>query len=295
MTALAETWLLLFLLAAGLGTGAALVLAVERLLDDAWTDRLRPTLAALARFGPLAALLLLPALTWFAPLLYPPETHGVSRIARAGAALAIATVLGWVVARRDAGRWSGGITLMLLVLVGALAMEDWALSRDPSWTGSVQGVALLTGQAAAALSLATLRAAWHGTPGDRAARTGLERMLLALALAALWFWFTQYLVVYAADIPAEAAWYLRRQAWPWGALKTLVGLPALLGAIALGLVPQWTGWRFVAVATLLIVHHAVHVLWVLRPEAGAGVTLAWTDAAALLMLAPVLAARQLAR
>lgn len=293
MTALAESWLLLIVLVAGLGLGATLVLAVTLLLRDDWAAPLRPSLVALARFGPLVAVALLPALIWFAPMLYPPGEYAPVRLLRTAATLAVITGLGWWVTRPTASRWSGGVALMVLTLVGALALEDWALSRDPSWTGSVQGVALLVGLAAASLSLATLRAVGLRVLGDGAPATGLERMLLTLALTVLWLWFTQFVVVYAADMPAEAAWYLRRQAWPWGALKHALGVPALLAAVALALVPQWRAWRFAAVAVLLLIQQAVHLLWLLRPQIGSG-ALAWTDAAALLPLF-VLAVQPFAR
>lgn len=274
MSALAETWLLLFLLAAGLGLGGALVLALGRLLADDWLDPLHPPLATLARWGPALALLLALPMGWLAPSLWPWAAEGAARNAwhhpgfvhaRTLAALALWTWLGWRLAAGGSRGW-GGAALLTLLLTGALLMDDWALSRDPEWSGSVQGLALLAEQAAAALALAALAS---GLPRDDSARTGLERALLALALAVLWLWFTQYLVVYAADIPAEAAWYLRRLDGAWRILKVGIALPALLGAIALAIVPQWGRWRLRAVGALLLLHHLAHLVWVVRPEARA--------------------------
>ncbi|MFL1462962.1 hypothetical protein ACI6QG_12210 [Roseococcus sp. DSY-14] len=294
LPALAEAWLPLFLLLAGLGLGAALALALGRLLEEHWLAPLHPGLAALARGALPAALLLALPLPALAPLLWPAGT-GWGAPAALGARslllLALWCGIGWWLAAPGGGRWRGGAALLLLLPTGALAMEDWALARDPAWSGSVQGVALVTEQAAAALGLATLAALRRrAAPGGAEARTGLERALLALALGVLWLWFTQYVVVYAADIPAEAAWYLRREQAPWIWLKLGVALPALGGAIALALVPQWRDWRLGAVAALLVLHHAAHLLWVVRPEAPAGAASPWADAAALALAGLALAA-----
>jgi hypothetical protein len=214
---------------------------------------------------------------------YRADNGVLPGLLRAAAVLAACAALGWMVAAPAVPRWRAGVAAALLTLLGALAMEDWALSRDPGWTGSIQGVALLTGQAAAALSLATLAAQCDGRPRAIGGRTGLERTLLVLGLASLWFWFTQFVVVYAADIPAEAAWYVRRQGWPWAILKA-VAVAVLLAAVALALLPQWRPWRFSAVASLLIVQHLAHLLWLVRPEAAPGAASLWLDGAVLLAL-----------
>lgn len=275
----AEAWLPAFLLAAGLTLGALVTLALGHLLGEAWLAPLRPPLAAMARAAPVLLILALPLLL-AAPALYPwaatplpgatdwyaPEVFRL----RSLALLLLWAGLGWLLARpRVRGRTAGG-ALLLLMLTGALAMEDWALSRDHAWTGSLQGLALVVEQAGAAMALATLLALRHGFPGampDEDARTGLERALLTVAMATLWLWFVQYIVVYAANLPHEAAWYLRRAAGLWGWVKAGIALPALLAAIGLALVPQWRRWRLVAVCALLLVQHLAHLTWVVRPDA----------------------------
>lgn len=276
---IAEAWLPLFLLVAGLGLGAACALAIGRLLREEWLEPLHAALAPLARWAPLLALVLALALPAFAPALYGGD--GMPRLARAAAALAAWAALGWWLAAPGGGRRRGGVALAILALSGALAMEDWAAARDPGWAGSVQGVALLAGATLAALALAALLRPTM----ERPARTGLERALLALALGVLWLWFTQYIVVWAANIPAEAAWYARREAWPWNALGLGVALPALLGGIALAIVPQWADWRLRLVAALLLLNQAASLIWLLRPEAPPGVAHPLADGAALLLAA----------
>lgn len=271
----AEAWLPAYLLAAGLTLGALVALALGHLLGEAWLAPLRPSLAAMARAAPVLLILALPLLL-AAPVLYPwaaaPMPGATPWYApdafrlRSFALLLLWAGLGWLLARpRVRGRTAGG-ALLLLVLTGALAMEDWALSRDHAWTGSLQGLALVVEQIGAAMALATLLALRRDLPGE-AARTGLERALLTFAMATLWLWFVQYIVVYAGNLPQEAAWYLRRSDGVWGWVKAGIAVPTLLAAIGLALVPQWRRWRLAAVSALLLVQHLAHLAWVVRPDA----------------------------
>jgi len=265
VTALAEAWLLGFLLAATLGAGALAVFSAGILLQERWVEPLRPVLGAAAG----AAWLLIPFALPLLPVLdrLYPWTDGAKAIAvpAAGAAiLALWALLGRLLARPAPTRWRAGAALLLVALSAAIGFEDWALSRDPGWVGSLHGIALMVGGAAAVLSLAVLG---RGEPKDLTARTGLERALLTLGIFALWLWFVQFLTVWAADLPAEAAWYLRRQEGGWFWLKAAVAVPALLGAIALSALPQWRPWRMRLVCALLVVQHAALVLWTVRPDA----------------------------
>lgn len=291
LPALAEAWLPAFILAVGLTLGAMVALALGHLLNEAWLQPLHAPLAAIARGAPVLLPLALPLLlatTVLFPWAATPEAgwyHPLVFLGRSLALLLLWAALGRLLARdRVPARIAGG-ALLLLVLTGALAMEDWALSRDRSWTASLQGLALLVEQIGVALALATLLALRRGLAAGGeaalAARSGLERALLGFGLATLWLWFVQFIVVYAANLPDEAAWYLRRSEGGWGWLKAGIALPGLLAAIALALVPQWRDWRLAAVCALLVAQHLAHLAWVVRPDAAlaGGVTAALADAA----------------
>ncbi|MFH5925555.1 hypothetical protein [Roseomonas xinghualingensis] len=264
MTAFAEAWLLAFLLAATLGAGALVVLSAGILLREVWLVPLRPAFSAAVRTMPILILLALP-LFFLAGRLYPWAEPPRTMIAGTASVMILVlwSALGWFLMRARA-KWMAGATLLLIVLSGAVGFEDWALSRDLSWAGSLHGIALLTGGATAFLALAILA---RGEPEDAEARTGLERALLALAIMTLWLWFVQFITVWAADLPPEAAWYLRRQDGFWFWLKAGLILPALLCAIAFAAVPQWNPWRMRLVCALLVIQHPAMLLWMVRPDA----------------------------
>ncbi len=295
MAALVTPWtealLVLFLLAAGMALGAMVALALGHLLGEVWRAPLQPSLSAMARAAPLLVPLALPLLLTLTP------SHGrydpVLYVSRGLALLVLWAWLGRVVSRPHLRGRTAGAALLVLVLTGAFAMQEWTISRDPGWTGNLQGLTLLVGQVAAALALATLLALRHAMP-DEEARTGLERALLSLCMAVLWLSFVQYIVVYAANLPDEAAWYLRRSVGGWGWVKVGIALPALLLAIGLALVPEWRPWRLVSVSLLILAHYVAQLLWVLRPDGAMPIAVA-VLAPALLMIGVVLARRRVAR
>ncbi|HEY8614391.1 MAG TPA: hypothetical protein VIL69_24280 [Roseomonas sp.] len=264
MTGFAEAWLLAFLLAATLGAGALAVLASGILMRESWVEPLRPSFSAVGRAMPVLILLALPILA-LAGELYPwSGKRSLAVLISGGAILVLWAVLGRLLAQPGASRKRAGASLLLLVLSAAIGFEDWALSRDPGWVGSLNGIALLVGGAASFLALVVLV---HGRPGEPEARTGLERALLTLGIFALWLLFVQFITVWAADLPPEAAWYLRRQEGGWFWLVAGLAVPSLLGAIALSAMPQWRAGRMRTVCVLLVVQHASLLLWTVRPDA----------------------------
>jgi hypothetical protein len=272
-----EAWLLPFQLVLGLVVGAIGALLVGHLLAEDWLAPLRPSLEAAARMAPLAAILALPLLAapatiypWAAD---PGLAEGPRAIwfslpvfrLRAALLLGALVLAAALLARPGAGRRHARLALALWLPAALLLGQDFLLSRDLAWFGSLQGTALVIEQAAAALALSVLVVLLRrGENGMR----GVDRALLVLATLTVWLWFVQFVVVWMADLPAEAAWYLRRGgAWAWvkAALVAMLG-----GALVLALVPRPGPRRLGLVALLLLTQHVGHALWLLRPDAPGG-------------------------
>ncbi|MBP0444431.1 hypothetical protein J8J14_06525 [Roseomonas sp. SSH11] len=265
MTPFAEAWLLAFTIAATLGAGALAVLSVGILLQERWVEPLAPIFFRAGRAMPALILLALP-LYFLSGTLYPWAEGRAAPVMLGGGLgiLLLWAVLGHLLTRPAPTRRMAGIALLLLVLSGAIGFEDLALSRDMGWVGSLNGLAMLVGGGAAFLGLAVLI---HGPLEDPDERTGMERALLTSAVFALWLLFVPFVTVWAADLPVEAAWYLRRQQGFWHWLTLGIILPALVGSIVLAAVPQWGPRRMRLVCALLLVQHVALVLWTVRPDA----------------------------
>jgi len=285
-----EAWLPVFLLALGMVVGALGVLSLGHILDEAWLGPMRQPLEAMARTAPLVLLLALPLLAapervygWAAEpallegprrLWFHPDIFRVRAVLLLGTLVLLAALLArpGLQARRSA------FGLVLLLPAAALLAQDMALSRDIAWFGSLQGTALVIEQVAAALAAALLvtlaRGGWRVDTDLR----GAERGLLALALLTLWLWFVQFLVVWMADLPAEAGWYLRRDgAWAWLKMGFLV--PALGAAILIAIPPRSGPRRMGVVAALLLAQHLGHAWWLVRPDTLSGIPPLWLEAA----------------
>jgi hypothetical protein len=298
--ALLEAWLPAFLTLAGVSVGALGALATGHLLREDWLEPVRAPLEATARTLPLVAMLALPVLAglevlypWAGPAPPPmPAPRGAwlspwpFRL-RMVLFLALWSGLAWLITRPGRpDKRIAALVLALLVPSVTLAAQDWSLSRDPTWWGSLQGIAVWVEGITAALAAAALVALLRGRmpDGETGAGEALERGLLALGLAAIWLWFTQFIVVWMADLPEEAGWYLRRMEGGWGLLKLGVAVPALLLALALAAPPRHRPWRMVAVCLLLLVSHLAHLWWVVRPDAPVVRPPLWLDAAVLAAL-----------
>lgn len=283
---LLEAWLSAFLFWTQLAVGALGVLAIGHLLREDWLQPVRAPLEAAARTLPLLALMAVPVLLGL-DVLYawaePGATEDGLRMAllqpwpfrlRAVGYLALWALLGWLMARPGRHVGLSALTIALLLPSTALAVHDWVLSRDLAWFASMQGFTMWVEGLAAALALAILavrhRPRAEGMPG-------LAPALLTLALGVLWLWFIQFIVVWMADLPAEAAWYLRRLDGGWGWLQLGLALPALLLAIALAAPPDLGRWRMTAVCILLLVQHVAHLWWIVRPDAFGEAPPPWLD------------------
>ncbi|HEV7264981.1 MAG TPA: hypothetical protein VGN83_08705 [Falsiroseomonas sp.] len=283
-----EAWLPPFVLALGLVIGALGALIAGRILGEDWFAPLHPPLIGIAGLTPLVLLLAMPLFAapallhpwlsepaeagpralWFAPEVF------VVRVLLLLGAVAVAA---WLVARPGASRWRRAIALALLVPAGMLLPHDLVLSREPGWLGSLQGTALFVEHLAAALSVAVLLVVARG--GGGADLRAAERALLTLALLTLWLWFVQFVVVWMADLPLEAGWYLRR-AGAWAGLKAVL-VAALALAILVAIPPGSGPKRLATVSALYAAQHVGQVYWLLRPAAQEAPPV-WLDGAIVL-------------
>jgi hypothetical protein len=199
-------------------------------------------------------------------------------LARAALFLAIWTGLAYWVTRTRHVRRTSAVGVALLAPTVTFAANDWVLSREPQWWSSLFGFAFGVSQLLAALSVVLLLVLARRGPETKR-MISLERALLTLALLSLWTWFSQFLIVWLANLPDEAAWYLVRLGeWRW--IMTVVVLPSLFVAVTI-LVPPGVGrWIMLTGAGLLLVHHLGHMVWLIRPGASAPVSL-WLDTAML--------------
>jgi hypothetical protein len=273
--AVLEAWLLGVILLAGLSAGALALLLTGHILGETWLQPIRAELEVIADLVPMVAVLALPILANPGALYrwVGGDTGTADRdwldpeffVLRSLVYFAVWIAIASLAKRRDRRPLASGIGLVILIPSVSLFALDWLASREPDWISGLYGPAFAVSQLLAAMGLGLLLTLIRPGHPDRVEVESLRTALLALALLTLWTWFSQFVIVWMADLPPEAAWYLGR-AGPWLVLQ-YIAVPALLVAIVLLVPPHAGPLRLVVIAGLLLAQHFAHLVWLIRPVA----------------------------
>jgi hypothetical protein len=154
------------------------------------------------------------------------------------------------------------------------ASFDFLMSLYPYWYSTIFGVYWFSGGVLAAFSTVTLvvRALQRVRRLETAVTVEHYHDLGKLMFAFVVFWayiaFSQYMLIWYAHIPEEAAWIQLRQEGPWGALSLLL----LFGHFVipfLWLMSRHVKRRrgvLVAAAVWLLAMHWLDLYWLVMPE-----------------------------
>lgn len=127
-------------------------------------------------------------------------------------------------------RFSGPLILLFAVTT-TFASFDWLMSIDPEWFSSIYGVYYYSGATVgglAAVILAAIAAQRAGYATDTITTEHYHDMgKLLFGFVVFWGYiaFSQYMLIWYANIPEETTWYLARQtpAWLGLSIALLVG------------------------------------------------------------------------
>jgi hypothetical protein len=158
-------------------------------------------------------------------------------------------------------------------LTVTFASIDWLMSLQPDWFSTIFGLYFFAGSVVAALAALILFAAVLQSRGIAANSITAEHYhdLGKLLLGFVVFWgymaFSQYLLIWYANIPEETVWYLTRQTGPWKWIT--IGL--LFGNLLipfLGLLPREVKRRKMLLscwAVWLLLVHWIDLYWLAMP------------------------------
>ena len=106
--------------------------------------------------------------------------------------------------------------LVLYVILMSLAAVDWAMSLDPHWYSTIYGLIQVVGQGISALAfgVAVLALLAPREPMNHVLRASqfhdLGKLLLAFVMLYAYFSFSQFLIIWAGNLPEEIPYYLER-------------------------------------------------------------------------------------
>jgi hypothetical protein len=166
-----------------------------------------------------------------------------------------------------------GPGMVVFVLTVTFAAFDWLMSLDPHWYSSLYGAAALAGDMAAAMALCiiVLAALSGGSSIANEVKPQHFHDLGNLLLMSVMLWaylsFSQYLLIWSANMPEEATWYLRRSGRGWQMFTALLfALHFFFPFMFLLLRSLKRSPRALsALAAIVLVAHLLDTCWLIAP------------------------------
>jgi hypothetical protein len=315
-----SAYLFAYVFWAGLAIGSLIVLLLQLLVRGSWGYAIQRLLEAGARTLPLIALLFIPIVLGMRniyPWADPAIVAGDEILEHKQPYLNVPffilrTVLYFAVwiffayrttslSRRLDETGDGGIVgtlrgmsaggLILMALTVTFAAFDWMMSLDPHWMSSIYG--LMVGVGMMLTAFAFVIAVSSAIAPDRSlAEEPKRRRLndlgsLMLAFVIIWAYlsYSQFMLIWAANITEEVPWYLARlnDGWQFVAIALLVLHFAMPLSILMFRDVKRNRWLLAATAAFLFVMRIVDTFWLVVPSfENAGASISWPHIAALL-------------
>jgi len=164
--------------------------------------------------------------------------------------------------------------LVIYVVTMSLAAIDWLMSLDPHWYSTIFGFIMVAGQALCALSFAAVVLAMISSREPMASVLRAENIhdigKLMLAFVMLWayFSFSQFLIIWAGNLPEEITFYLERlrYGWQYVSLLIVVGHFALPFCLLLSRDLKRRPRLLARVAWFIIAMRLVDLIWLVAPN-----------------------------
>jgi hypothetical protein len=174
-----------------------------------------------------------------------------------------------------------------LILYGftiSFAAIDWVMSFDPTWISTIFGLIVLIGQVLSAMCFAVVveRILFNYKPMSELLKPNFVhdhgKWMLTFIMVWAYFSFSQWLIIWAGDLPSEITFYLRRINGGWGfvALALVLFHFAVPFAMLLSRPFKRNIRQLVWVAVLLLLMCYVDLFWIIEANFSAtfAVTLA---------------------
>jgi len=314
-----RAYLLGFMAWLGVTLGSMAILMLRHLTKGAWGMVIRRILGAAMRCVPLMAALFIPLLfgirrlyIWARPLDAIADKHlrehlqEITKtyltvngfVVRAAIYFAIWCALSFFLTkwsaeqdhppmRDNSARFKAlsGPGLILYGFTITFAVIDWIMSIDPSWISTIFGLSFLIGQVLAALCFAVVveRILYRYKPMSELLKPEQVhdhgKFMLAFIMVWAYFAFSQWLIIWAGNLPEEITWYMRRLHGGWG----YIGLVLVLFHFAVPFVFLISRpfkrdiTRLVWLAAWLLLMRYVDLFWVIEPNFSAAFNITWLD------------------
>jgi len=296
-----RSWLIAYLLFLGIALGSMALLMVQHLSGGAW-GIFRRVFEASSRTLPLMALLFLPivlGMTNLYPWAHPDHVQQDEVLRHKAAYLntgffllrALVYFSGWILIAWTMTRWSrrqdegdmsvnqrlqylSGGGLVFYALAATFASIDWIMSINPHWYSTLFGFIFIGGQGLSALAFTIVvstflaRRAPMATVLKPSHFHDLGKLSLAFVMLWAYFNFSQYMLVYAANLVEEIPYFIARisHGWQYLALFLVIFHFAVPFLLLLSRDLKRMPHRLVWVALALLVVRYADLFMLVTPE-----------------------------
>jgi hypothetical protein len=175
---------------------------------------------------------------------------------------------------------------MPFAVIGLSVMSiDWMMSLQPHWFSTIFGIYFVSGTVLAALGATTYAAVNLNEKGYFPYKLNGDHYysLGALMFAFTNFWayiaFSQFLLIWYANIPEETVWFLAKWSGSWKYMT--IGLIFIRFVIPYSLLlsqpSKMNPRRLKFVAVWILFSHIFDIYWLIMPNVNGASIISWTD------------------
>ena len=303
-----QAYLLGFMCWLGVSLGSMAILMIRHLTGGGWGMVIRRILGAAMRTVPVLAALFIPVILgmkhlyiWARPLNEVADKHlrehleDITKtyltpsgfVYRAIFYFAIWNLLSFLLSH-----WSrqtdkagapdntqhfkavAGPGLILYGFTISFAAIDWVMSLDPSWISTIFGLVILIGEVLSAMCFAVVveRILFNYKPMSEMLKPDFVhdhgKWMLAFTMVWAYFNYSQWLIIWAGNLPSEITYYMRRLNGGWGYIGLFIVIFhfAIPFAILLSRPFKRNIRKLVWLAIWMILMRYVDLFWVIEPN-----------------------------
>ena len=303
-----RAYLLGFMCWLGVALGSMAILMIRHLTGGGWGTVIRRILGAAMRTLPLLAALFVPVILgihhlyiWAQPLSNIEDKHLREHleqithtyltvngfVIRAIFYFAVWNLLSFLLSKWSketdhpgapdhSGRFKAvsGPGLILYGFTISFAAIDWVMSLDPSWISTIFGLIILIGEVLSAMCFAVVveRILFSYKPMSEMLKPDFVhdhgKWMLTFIMVWAYFSFSQWLIIWAGNLPAEITFYLKRLRGGWGSIALILVLFhfAIPFAMLLSRPFKRDIRKLVWLAVWLMLMRYLDLFWIIEPN-----------------------------
>ncbi|HEY3697950.1 MAG TPA: hypothetical protein VGK97_01375 [Spongiibacteraceae bacterium] len=261
----------------GIALGGVANLFVYTLSGGRWGEAIAPFLRAAAAPLPLWAILFLPLFLttnnlygWHSADSAIDSTQRWWLDRNFFLARGVVYLLIWIALSRHLQRCSARHAAVGLIVYGvsiSLAAVDWIMALTPQWHATGFGLLAVVGQLTAGMAFAIAAIGWSRAQPAASVFIDLGNLLLMYVLCWAYLAYTQFLIIWAGNLPGEINWYLMRDTQSWHGIAWLLGATHFMAPLVILLFrDNKTASCLAYLASALLLAHLLDCAWLILPS-----------------------------